>query len=66
MLLKIVEELPDGAVVSLWVEEAQAAPVVVVVPHHRWVCLTHQVVCLPLALAVRGDVQILTVMNLLL
>lgn len=51
---------------GLGIKEAKAAPIVVIVPHHRRVCLPYQIVCLPLAITVGGNVQVLGIMNLLL
>lgn len=66
MFLKVVEEFPYRAVEGLGIEEAKAAPIVVIVPHHRRVSLANQIVCLSFPITVGGNVQVLGVMNLLL
>lgn len=66
MFLEVVEELPNWAVEGLGIKEAKAAAIVVIVPHNRRICLSLQIVSLPLAIRVGGNIQVLGVLNLLL
>lgn len=56
ILLKTVEEFPDGSMEGLRVEHTNTAAVVVVIPNHRRMSLPHRVVGLTLTVAVGSDV----------